>query len=214
VPTELWKHVERITSPILYIIGGRSTIVPPEIQEKLRRALPQARIVTMPGAGHYPSEERPGEYLEIVDRFLIGARSDPYDGTWVLDLSKSGGEARTQVLTLQVAGNRETYRSELVTADGRRQVTTYTAAYDGEEYPSQTVMTSSPGETGAPRDDTVILKKVDERTRERHWKQAGRLVRILRRVVSVDGLTLTSQVIDVAEDGRETLASTLIFDKR
>jgi hypothetical protein len=93
-------------------------------------------------------------------------------------------------------------------------VTTYSAAYDGEEYPSETVTASSPGEIGPPRRDTVILKKVDERTRERHWMQGGRLVRILRRVVSPDGRILTSQVIDVDEDGRETLSSTLIFDKR
>jgi pimeloyl-ACP methyl ester carboxylesterase/ABC-type molybdate transport system substrate-binding protein len=75
VPTELWKQVAQIQSPILYIVGGRSAIVPPEIQEKLKRTLPQARIVTMPDAGHYPSEERPKEYLEIVDRFLIEARA-------------------------------------------------------------------------------------------------------------------------------------------
>jgi pimeloyl-ACP methyl ester carboxylesterase/ABC-type molybdate transport system substrate-binding protein len=214
VPTELWKHVERITSPILYIVGGRSTIVPPEIQERLRLALPQVRIETLPETGHYPSEERPREYLEIVDRFLIGSLSDPYDGTWVLNLARSGGEARTQTLTIQIAGGREIYRSELVAADGRRQVTTYSAAYDGEEYPSQTVTASSSGEIGPPRRDTVILKKVDERTRERHWMQGGRLVRILRRVVSPDGRILTSQVIDVDEHGRETLSSTLIFDKR
>jgi len=37
--------------------------------------LPQVQIVTMPGLGHYPSEERPGEFLAIVDRFLASSRS-------------------------------------------------------------------------------------------------------------------------------------------
>jgi hypothetical protein len=145
---------------------------------------------------------------------MARAQSDPYDGTWVLNLARSGGETRTQVLTIQIEGDRETYRSDLVSPDGRRQVTAYTAAYDGKEYPSETVMTSPSGKTDPPRQDTVILKKVDERTRERHWKQGGRLVRILRRVVAPDGRTLTSQVIDVDEAGRETRGSTLIFDKR
>jgi hypothetical protein len=145
---------------------------------------------------------------------LARAQSDPYDGTWVLNLARSGGEARTQILTLRIEGDRETYRSELVSPDGRRQVTVYTAEYDGKEYPSETVMTSPSGKTDPPRHDTVILQKVDERTRERHWKQGGRLVRILRRVVSPDGRTLTSRVIDVDEAGRETRVSTLIFDKR
>ncbi len=75
VPTKLWQYVREIQSPILYVLGGKSPIVPPEIQERLRKTLPQVQIVTMPGLGHYPSEEEPEDYLEIVDRFL----ADPLD---------------------------------------------------------------------------------------------------------------------------------------
>jgi len=71
VPTELWRFVREIQSPIIYILGGRSTIVPAETQDQLRRTLPQVQIVTMPGLGHYPSEEKPEDFFEIVDRFLI-----------------------------------------------------------------------------------------------------------------------------------------------
>lgn len=70
VPTELWRFVERIKAPITYVLGGASTIVPAETQAQLKRTLPQVEIVTMPGLGHYPSEESPGEFLAIVDRFL------------------------------------------------------------------------------------------------------------------------------------------------
>jgi pimeloyl-ACP methyl ester carboxylesterase len=70
VPTELWGAVERITAPILYILGGASSIVPPETQDRLRRILPHARIVTMPGLGHYPSDEDAGAFLALVERFL------------------------------------------------------------------------------------------------------------------------------------------------
>jgi molybdate transport system substrate-binding protein len=70
VPTQLWDYLQRIKSPIIYILGGRSTIVPPETQAKLRDTLPQLQIVTMPGLGHYPSEEDAGGFLAIVDRFL------------------------------------------------------------------------------------------------------------------------------------------------
>ena len=73
VPTELWDSVSRITAPIIYILGGESAIVPPETQERLRTTLPQCRIVTMPGLGHYPSDEQPGAFLAIVDEFLEGA---------------------------------------------------------------------------------------------------------------------------------------------
>jgi pimeloyl-ACP methyl ester carboxylesterase len=74
VPTELWDTVRRIEAPIVYILGGASTIVPPETQAQLKHELPQAKIVTMPGLGHYPSDEKPEEFLAIVDRFLAGAK--------------------------------------------------------------------------------------------------------------------------------------------
>jgi pimeloyl-ACP methyl ester carboxylesterase len=72
VATDLWRLVREIEDPILYVIGGASRIVPAEAQEQLRQTLPQVQIVTMPGLGHYPSDERPQEFLAIVDRFLGG----------------------------------------------------------------------------------------------------------------------------------------------
>lgn len=76
VPTELWATVRKIKAPTIYILGGASDIVPLQTQEKLKQVLPQVEIVTMPGLGHYPSDERPAEFLAIVDRFLAAARSD------------------------------------------------------------------------------------------------------------------------------------------
>jgi len=74
IPTELWDTVRRIQAPILYILGGVSSIVPPETQMELQRALPQSLIVTLAGLGHYPSDEKPSEFLAVVDRFLTSAR--------------------------------------------------------------------------------------------------------------------------------------------
>jgi len=73
IPTELWTTVRKIKAPIIYVLGGLSTIVPPETQQELKAALPQAQVVTMPGLGHYPSDEKPDDFLAIVDRFLAGA---------------------------------------------------------------------------------------------------------------------------------------------
>ena len=70
VATDLWRFVREIKAPTLYVIGGRSTIVPQETQDELKKALPRVTIVTIPGVGHYPSDEKPVEFLEIVDRFL------------------------------------------------------------------------------------------------------------------------------------------------
>jgi pimeloyl-ACP methyl ester carboxylesterase len=70
VATDLWRFVRNITSPILYLLGGRSNIVPPETQEELKKTLPNAQLITVPDVGHYPSDEKPEEVLEIVNRFL------------------------------------------------------------------------------------------------------------------------------------------------
>jgi pimeloyl-ACP methyl ester carboxylesterase len=70
LPTELWRYVSRITAPTIYILGGKSTIVPAETQRRLKETLPKCEIVVMPGLGHYPGVESPAEFLAIVDRFL------------------------------------------------------------------------------------------------------------------------------------------------
>ncbi len=73
VPTALWDTVRRIEAPIIYILGGASTIVPPATQGQLKRELAQAEIMSMPGLGHYPSDENPEAFLAIVNRFLATA---------------------------------------------------------------------------------------------------------------------------------------------
>ena len=70
VETELWQYVSKITSPIIYVLGGASSIVPPETQTKLKATLPNAEVVVMPGLGHYPNEEDTKGFLVIVNRFL------------------------------------------------------------------------------------------------------------------------------------------------
>jgi len=74
VPTELWAQVLKIMCPTIYILGGGSSIVPPETQQKLRESLPVVQIVTMPKLGHYPHQEAPQEYIRIVQAFLSGKR--------------------------------------------------------------------------------------------------------------------------------------------
>jgi esterase len=70
VSTELWEQVSKITSPVLYVIGGGSRIVPAEAQQRLKQTLRDCEIVTMPGLGHYPDEEDTAGFLAILNRFL------------------------------------------------------------------------------------------------------------------------------------------------
>jgi esterase len=74
IPTELWRFVREIKSPIIYVLGGRSNIVPADTQEQIKKTLPQVQIATIPGTGHYPSEENATEFLVVVDKFLAGIK--------------------------------------------------------------------------------------------------------------------------------------------
>src|SRR5262249_15215375 len=96
---------------------------------------------------------------------VVVAAEHPSTGNWILDRHASQGGAKSQVLTIMVSQNRESYRSELTQTDGTRQVTHYTAAYDGREYPSETTVTHSDGTTVRSA-DSVILRKIDLQTRE------------------------------------------------
>lgn len=77
VETELWQYVRRIASPTIYILGGRSTIVPAETQDQLKKTIPGVEIVTMPGLGHYPSQERPADFTRLAKDFLARAAAAP-----------------------------------------------------------------------------------------------------------------------------------------
>jgi esterase len=68
VETELWRFVEKINCPVLYVLGGASRIVPPEAQLRLQETLPRVRVVTMPGLGHYPDQEATDEFLRLYNQ--------------------------------------------------------------------------------------------------------------------------------------------------
>ena len=74
VETELWQYIRTITSPTIYVIGGRSTIVPAETQVELKKTIPGVEIVTMPGLGHYPDAEAPDDFFAVATRFLSAHR--------------------------------------------------------------------------------------------------------------------------------------------
>lgn len=70
VETDLWRFVSKITAPTIYILGGASNIVPPMTQFQIQQTLPNVKVVAMRGLGHYPSQEAPEAFLELVRAFL------------------------------------------------------------------------------------------------------------------------------------------------
>ena len=69
----LWDDVSRITVPLLLVRGGAAgTVVDDENEAELRRRQPNARVVTVEGAGHSIQGDKPVELAHLLDEFLRG----------------------------------------------------------------------------------------------------------------------------------------------
>ncbi len=69
-----WRLVMRqlggIRAPTLLIWGERDTLYDLSAAERLRHAIPGARLTTIAGAGHMPSIERPAELAGLMRQFF------------------------------------------------------------------------------------------------------------------------------------------------
>ncbi len=58
--------------PALVLVGEEDQLSPPEEAEAMAKALPNARLVTIPGAGHLSPLETPEEFTRAVVAFMSG----------------------------------------------------------------------------------------------------------------------------------------------
>lgn len=72
---DLFPELHRVTAPALIFTGDRS-IFPPEAHERLREALPDGRLVVLPGVGHFPHMEAPEAFARTVSAFLDEVTGD------------------------------------------------------------------------------------------------------------------------------------------
>ena len=56
--------------PALVIVGAEDVVTPPEAARRMAAAIPGARLVVVPGAGHVPTVERPQESTAAIAEFL------------------------------------------------------------------------------------------------------------------------------------------------
>lgn len=73
-----WSPGDRIRSlraPTLVVWGARDPFLPLPLGERFARSLPGARFVAIPGCGHAPAEECPGELCAAIVPFLAGCAS-------------------------------------------------------------------------------------------------------------------------------------------
>jgi len=56
--------------PTLVVCGEEDRVTPPSLSEELAAFIPEAKLGTIPGAGHISNLERPAEFNRIVEEFI------------------------------------------------------------------------------------------------------------------------------------------------
>lgn len=107
-------------------------------------------------------------------------------GTWKYNEAKSKfdpGPApfKSRTVKVEAAGEGVKVSVDGVGADGKAQAYSYTANYDGKDYPI----------TGSPLADSVAYKKIDDNTLEGTNKKGGQVVSTVSVVVAKDGKSMT-----------------------
>jgi 3-oxoadipate enol-lactonase len=62
---------EKLTMPVLCTVGEQDTLIPPQVIRELVRALPNARLATVPDCGHSIYFEHPAVFNQLIRDFLI-----------------------------------------------------------------------------------------------------------------------------------------------
>jgi pimeloyl-ACP methyl ester carboxylesterase len=68
--SDLTAEMPSIRQPVLLLWGEDDAISPPEVGRYLAGLLPDARLVTVPGAGHSLAEDRPDDVARHIEAFL------------------------------------------------------------------------------------------------------------------------------------------------
>jgi pimeloyl-ACP methyl ester carboxylesterase len=72
-PTE--KRLSLVGNPVLILRGSRDHVAGPEWSLRLSRAVPQGRLVEIPGVGHVAQHMRPKAVADAI-RSFVAATSD------------------------------------------------------------------------------------------------------------------------------------------
>jgi pimeloyl-ACP methyl ester carboxylesterase len=67
---DLSEAIASLTMPTLILVGDDDVIISPRKAKLLQKQIPEAHLVTIPGAGHYLQVEQPTKVAEEIEKFL------------------------------------------------------------------------------------------------------------------------------------------------
>lgn len=68
------SELEHVAVPVWVVAGDQDRMIPKGGPQQLAEAIPGARLVTLPGAGHEPMLQQPREFNRVLARFLAEGR--------------------------------------------------------------------------------------------------------------------------------------------
>jgi hypothetical protein len=146
--------------------------------------------------------------LVLVLRGTALAQSDPFIGTWRLNLAKSKYDPGPPPMSVTLV--REPWETDgikevatVVLADGTRSTSEVSAHFDGKDYRFTT----------HPTLDTAALKRVNANTISFTGKKGGKVVGTRKLVVSKNG-KMTTETWTVMNAKGQTLHAVAVFDKQ
>jgi hypothetical protein len=148
-----------------------------------------------------------GKVLGLLALGMTLWAADPVVGTWKLNTAKSkytpGPAPKSATVTYEETADGIKRSGESVDADGKTSSFTYTAKYDGKDYPV----------SGSDLYDTIAPKRINDHTTAATLKKAGKLVHAARRVVSKDGKVMTITMTGTNAKG-EKVHNVAVYDKQ
>ena len=133
-------------------------------------------------------------FLALTAAGVVLAQSDPFVGTWKLDVAKSkfdpGPAPQSQTRTWDASGK---VSVEGINAAGKPMSYGYPIMKDGKDYPP---MGAIPNKA-----DTISTKKIDSNTIEANFMRGGKHAESTKFEVSKDGKMLTINAKGTNPDG-------------
>ena len=131
-------------------------------------------------------------------------------GTWKQNFAKSkvdpppsAPQPQSITRTYEAFGDGLKFTQVTVSADGKSVTATYSAHFDGKEYPL----------TGNAAADMIVLKRIDGKTFESTLKKSGKVVTTGTNAISADGKTMTYTSQGTNASGQK-VSSTAVFEKQ
>ena len=69
---DVWERLPEVGAPTLIVRGAESTLLRHDVAVRMQVAIPDCRLVELPGGGHWVHLEQPDAYAATVRSFLLG----------------------------------------------------------------------------------------------------------------------------------------------